>query len=96
MASLSYQRRMAKGNIDSYNRSGYHDIYEAYDRPSSNKVSAWKYCQNKCSSYNGRGLKIISRNTYTFTAGFEFDNPETGELMFMFITPSYDVAVPLT
>lgn len=95
MASLSYQKRVAKGNINSWNRSSYHSIYEAYDRPSSNKISAWQYCIDLCNKNNGRGLKVISRNTYTFTAGFEFDDAATGEVMFMFITPSYDVAVSI-
>lgn len=92
----SYQRRMAKGNIESWKRSADYSLDSAYGRYSSAKANAWKYCRELCAKYEGRGLKVISHNTYMFTAGFEYDNIETGEVMFMFITPSYDVTVPMT
>lgn len=43
--------------------------------------------------YNGWGLKVLSYNTFMFTAGFLFENKETGVIQMMYITPNYDVAV---
>lgn len=91
----SYQRRMAKGNIDSWKRSSDFSLDSAYGRYSSNKASAWKYCEDLRDKHDGRNLKVISHNTYMFTAGFEYNDAETGEVMFMFITPSYDVSVSM-
>lgn len=94
--ATSYQKRTAERNINSWKNSRYTDLYSAYDKPSSKKIDAWNYCIRKKSEYNGSNLKVISRNTYMFTAGFEYKDKETGEFMFMLITPSYDVSVPLT
>ena len=45
--------------------------------------------------YSGWGLKVITANTYIFTAGFEFTGEE-GQVMFMYITPSQNTAVEVT
>lgn len=68
----------------------YGDIYDAYDRPSAAKVRAWEYCKRLAEEYDGRGLRITSRNTFRFSAAFECDDPETGELCYCYITPDYD------
>lgn len=93
MATTSYKRRMATANYQSWQRSNDYSLESAYGRYSSAKAEAWTYCENLCKKYDGWGLKVISHNTFTFTAGFEYTDVETGVLMFMFITPSYDFAV---
>lgn len=95
MANNSYQRRMAKASIASWKRSRDYSLYDAYGRFSSKKAAAWDYCEDLCNKHNGRGLKVVSHNTNIFTAGFEYEDPETGVLMFMFISPNYDVAVEM-
>lgn len=85
--------RRAEGNYLAYERSHYGDLLDAYTKCSEAKRAAWLHCRDLMAEHDGWGLKVISRNTWMFTAGFEFTNPETGELMFMYITPSYDVAV---
>lgn len=93
--ATSYQKRTAIVNIKSWKNSRYTDLYSAYGTPSVKKKDAWDYCIRKKLEYNGSNLKVISRNTYMFTAGFEYVDKETGECMFMFITPNYDISVPI-
>ncbi len=70
-----------------------HSIYEAYGRPSDRKEAAWEHCQRLCREHSGRGLKVISKNTSFFTAGFVYE--EEGQPMFMYITANYNVCVPV-
>jgi len=89
------QENRARVNISSWRNSRYTDLNSAYGRCSSAKKRAWEYCQDLCRKYEGEGLKVISRNGYRFTAGFEYADPNTGELMFMYISPNYDRAVSM-
>ena len=73
---------------ESYRNSYMYDLWDAYDRFSHAKRNAWEYCKNLCEEKNGHGLKIISKNTFQFTAGFEYE--ENGKNMFMYITASSD------
>lgn len=75
-----------------YARSKDSCLADAYGSYSSAKASAWKYCEDKCKRYDGRELKVLSHNSFMFTAGFEFDNPETGAVSLCIITPSRDFA----
>ena len=43
--------------------------------------------------YEGWGLKVLSYNTFMFTAAFLFEDKETGVIQMMYITPNYDIAV---
>lgn len=90
---MTYQERQAKANISSWRRSEARSIWQAYGRPSYKKEKAWSYCQDLCRRNNGHDLKVISCNSFKFTAGFEFVDPETGVVRFMYISPAYDVAV---
>ena len=86
---------MARDNIQSYQNSEYSDLYSAYGRCSKKKRIAWQYCKDLCEKYGGKNLKIISHNSYKFTAGFVYADSRTGELMFMYISPSYNQSVSL-
>ena len=83
----------AKANIAYYEQSEMDSLEKAYKSASHRKWAAWHYCQRLCREHDGWGLKVIHRNTWMFTAGFEYVNQETGEVMFMYITPNYNVAV---
>lgn len=85
----------ARANIRAWRNSKYTDLHSAYGKYSSKKQNAWEYCEDLCEKKNGEGLKVISRNSHIFTAGFVYPDPTTGELMFMYITPSYDQEVSL-
>jgi hypothetical protein len=41
--------------------------------------------------FGGYALRVISSSRYMFTAGFMFE--EDGKQMFMYITPSRDIAI---
>lgn len=88
------QENRARANYAAYRRSTWTELYDAYDSFSRGKVDAWRYCKDLCKKYNGDGLKVISRNCHKFTAGFEYVDSETGEIMFMYITKGYNQAVP--
>lgn len=93
MTNTSYQRRTARNNINRYNYSTDYRLEDVYGRYSSAKARAWNYCVELMKKYNGYGLKVLSSNTFMFTAGFLFEDKETGAVQFMFITPSYDCVV---
>ena len=90
---MTSRERAAHAHYPAYFRSNATDLYDVYSRCSAAKRHAWDYCRKLCLDKNGRGLRIISGNSFMFTAGFEFPDPETGVRMFMYITPNYDVAV---
>lgn len=93
MANISYQKRTARGNYGTWNTSDMFDISQAYGRYSTAKARAWNYCRELCDSMNGYGLKVINHNPFTFTAGFESVDPETGVILFTYITPNYDITI---
>lgn len=68
----------------------YRSIWEAYENPSWNKQKAWNYCKELCNKLNGFDLVISSRNTFSFSAVFSFNDPETGVLCYAYITKDYD------
>ena len=68
----------------------YGDIYDAYDRPSREKVRAWEYCKRICEELRGFDLLISSKNTFNFSAVFKFADDKTGELCYCYITKDYD------
>lgn len=75
-----------------YARSDTYCLADAYGSYSRAKAEAWKYCEEKRDRYDGWGLKVITHNSFMFTAGFEFENPETGAVSLCIITPSEDFA----
>ena len=96
MYNTKYQIKTAKAMIPMYDRSNWYYLRDAYKSCSYRKHCAWYYCVCKMIEYNGIGLKVISRNTKSFTAGFIFHDEETGEPMFYYITANYDCIVPYT
>ena len=90
---LTPNQKKALTRFYAWQRSHYYDISEFYGRFSDAKYRAWRHCRELCLSMNGRNLKVVSGNTSIFTAGFEFEDPETGVLMYMHITPTFEAAV---
>ena len=79
--------------VESYNRSRVYSLSQCYGRFSSEKQSAWEYCQNLCRKKDGSGLKVISYNGWMFTAGFKYE--ENGKSYLMYITKSEDRPIEL-
>lgn len=91
--TVTNQKRVARGNTNRYANSTDYSLYHAYARPSVAKQRAWAYCEELMNKYEGWGLKVLSYNTFMFTAAFLFEDKETGVIQMMYITPNYDVAV---
>ena len=86
------REKIAKANINRYNDSRASELFHVYGKYSTAKARAFDYCRNLMNKLDGWGLKILSYNTFMFTAGFLFVDKETGVTKFMYITPSYDTA----
>lgn len=67
-------------------------LADVYGRYSMAKEKAFEYCRDLCKKYNGWGLCISSHNAQFFTVMFNFEHPETGELMVAKITRDYNHA----
>lgn len=92
----SYKLNAARGAYSAWLRSKNYTIFHAYEKPSTSKERAYEYCLEKFRLYNGEDFKIISYNTFIFTAGFTFEHTITGEKMFYYITPNYDIMIPVS
>lgn len=77
---------------DAYLRSTDNSLFDAYDNVSKAKWKAWEHCEAVCKEHDGWDLKVISHNSFQFTAGFEFENPSTGAVSLYIITKSDEFA----
>ena len=83
---------------ESYNRSDAYSLHDVYKSFSDEKAKAWRHCEELCDKNGGYSLKVISANTFMFTAGFcvdTFQNPDGSmgdepHTVFFYITPSAD------
>lgn len=89
----NYEKRMATANIDRYNLSTATKLSDVYDKYSPAKASAFEHCKQEMENRKGFGLRILSSNTFMFTAGFLATNKETGVVEFTFISPNYIATV---
>ncbi len=96
MSTQRERERNAKGRIEQWRASKATKLSDVYGRYSKAKENAFEYCKHICyEHYDGRNLKIIGHNSNIFTAGFEFIDPDTGVVRFMYITPSYNTVVDM-
>lgn len=79
--------------VHSYRNTKLEDVYGRY---SNAKARAFRYCEELCRELNGYDLCITAHNTMTFTVGFEFPHPETGEVCVAKITRDYNYFAPLS
>lgn len=82
--------RAAKAHYSEYQHATATRLEEVYGSYSQAKMYAFEYCERMCKGLGGYGLCIISANTTQFTVGFEFPHPDTGALMFAYITKDYN------
>lgn len=64
------------------------DLFDVYGRYSSAKASAMRDCRRWCEETNGYNFRIISHNTFGFSVAWNYNIPETGEVMTRIETPS--------
>ena len=75
-----------------------YDIYDAYKRPSKEKVKAWDRCREAKFNAEGRNLKVICHNTFSFSAGYIAEYPDADGVLidhFVYITPYNTKYIPL-
>ena len=77
-----------------YENSSARTLADVYGRYSAKKAEAFASCQRLMAEHNGEDLRILSSNTFIFTAAFTMWSEETGEALLMYITPSRDKIVP--
>lgn len=65
------------------------ELETVYTNPSVYKRNAWLRVIRSSLAVKGSFPVIISYNTYAFTAGFYFPDPETGVLNVTIITPNH-------
>lgn len=85
---MTRNEMMMRANVNAYDNSNEHSIFHAYDKPSPRKVGAFEHCIEIMHRYGGRCLKVVRHNCFVFSAGFLFDDPDTGVIKFAYITPS--------
>ena len=70
MKTLNNTTKKAQAFINAYNRSNIFDLYEAYANPSTAKTRADYSCRMMMQEEGGHGYKIISYNTFQFSAAW--------------------------
>lgn len=85
---MTRNEMMMRANIRAYDESTEYSIFNAYKNPSPRKVGAFEHCLDIMHRYGGRALKVVRHNCFVFSAAFLFDDPNTGEIKFAYITPS--------
>ena len=66
-----YQWKRAGQNMIARTNSNEGTIYDAYKRPSSNKVWAWRDGATICYNMGGTNLRVTGHNCNEFTLAFE-------------------------
>lgn len=75
-----------------YLDSNDYSLFDVYESVSRKKWEAWEHCEAVCKEHKGWNLKVLSYNSWQFTAGFKFENPETGAISLYIITKSREFA----
>ena len=70
MKTINNNTKKAQAFINAYNRSSIFTLREAYANPSTAKTNADYSCRMMMQSEGGHGYKIISYNTFQFSAAW--------------------------
>ena len=70
MKTLNNATKKAQAFINAYNRSSVFTLREAYANPSTEKTRADYSCRMMMQEEGGHGYKIISYNTFQFSAAW--------------------------
>lgn len=54
------------------------NIFDVYDRPSTAKVNAYKYCREDMSNFDGYDFRITGHNCMKFSCAFRYVDKDTG------------------
>ena len=83
------------GFYNSYLNSAATELSDVYKSWNSDKAKAYKKCREEFVRNKGEYFRIVSANTYQFTCGYRYPDPETGVLRFRYHTANnvYDVEI---
>lgn len=78
MKQVKFNKQM-KQAYQQFSDSNISDIHYLYDSFSTNKYIAYLNCKVLCKNMNGYGFTLWGKNTFGFSAGFEYldDNDNT-------------------
>ena len=94
VAATNATNNYERGAIDAYNNSRYGDLSTAYKSCSYAKRRAWAHWADICERLDGRGMKVVSRNSNFFSLGFIFTDDD-GRDVLAYITAYKDTFVYL-
>lgn len=66
------------------------ELSDVYGYFSCRKYNAYNACRSMCDELDGRDFCIVSHNTNVFCVAFQFADPDTGEVVQAYITPTYN------
>lgn len=64
------------------------ELWQVYGSYSAAKARAMEDCKRKCADMNGYNFHITGANGWAFSVAWNFNNPETGEIMTQIETSS--------
>ena len=70
MKTINNNTKRAERYINAYNRSDIYSLNQAYGKPSTEKTRADYSCRMMMQQEGGHGYKIISYNTFQFSAAW--------------------------
>ena len=70
MKTINNNTKKAQAFINAYNRSSMYDLQDAYANPSTEKTRADYSCRMMMQAEGGHGYKMISYNTFQFSAAW--------------------------
>ena len=70
MKTINNKTKQAERYISAYNHSNIYSLNQAYGRPSTEKTRADYNCRMMMQEEGGHGYKIISYNTFQFSAAW--------------------------
>ena len=70
MKTINNNTKKAQAYINAYNSSNIYSLNQAYGRPSTEKTRADYNCRMMMENEGGHGYKIISYNTFQFSAAW--------------------------
>ena len=74
MKTLNNNTKKAQAFINAYNRSNIYSLNQAYGKPSTEKTRADYNCSMMMQNEGGHDYRIISYNTFQFTAAWSVGN----------------------
>lgn len=86
MTTLNENTQKAQGMIHRYNVSKKSTIFDAYDRPSKEKINAYYKIKDEMNEVGGYGLRMTGAGSYIFSCAYLLK--DNNVLYLIYHTPS--------